>query len=148
MFASALDEPTGLVVTQVLAELRDTDAFRDKAPGYLEDGGFTIVTTVDARAQALLEQTIDGTVANSLMAGQPRNLQAAAVVVEPGTGRVLAYFGGSDGAGADYAGTYRTADGEIAGFGAHPPAQTVGAFVLAAALDNDISVESRWDAPS
>jgi membrane peptidoglycan carboxypeptidase len=147
-FASALDEPTGLVVTQVLAELRDTDPFRDKAPGYLEDGGFAIVTTVDARAQALLEETIDGTVPSSLMAGQPRNLQAAAVVVEPGTGRVLAYFGGSDGAGADYAGTYRTPDGEIAGFGAHPPAQTFGAFVLAAALENDISVESRWDAPS
>ncbi len=148
LFASALDEPTGLVVTQVVAELRQTDAFRDKPPGYLEDGGFTIVTTVDARAQALLEQTIDGTVANSLMAGQPRNLQAAAVVMEPGTGRVLAYFGGSQGAGADYAGTHQTADGRIAGFGAHPPAQTVTAFVLAAALDHDISVESRWDAPS
>jgi len=69
-------------------------------------------------------------------------------VMEPGTGRVLAYFGGSQGAGADYAGTYGTADGGIAGFGAHPPAQTVTAFVLAAALDHDISVESRWDAPS
>ena len=34
------------------------------------------------------------------------------------------------------------------GFGAHPPAQTIGAFVLAAALENDISVESRWAAPS
>jgi membrane peptidoglycan carboxypeptidase len=148
IFASALDEPTGLVVTQVLAELRGSDAFRGKAPGYLEDGGFTIVTTIDVRVQSLLEQTIDGTVANSLMAGQPRNLQAAAVAVEPGTGRVLAYFGGSQGAGADYAGTYRTADGEVAGFGAHPPAQTIDAFVLAAALDRDISVESRWAAPS
>jgi membrane peptidoglycan carboxypeptidase len=147
-FASALDEPTGLVVSQVLAELWHTDEFRDKAPGYLEDGGFSIVTTVDARAQALLEETVDGAVAGSLMAGQPRNVQAAAVVVEPGTGRVLAYFGGSQGTGADYAGTYRTADGEVAGYGAHPPGQTVSAYVLAAALEHDISVQSRWDAPS
>ena len=39
-------------------------------------------------------------------------LQAALVAVEPGTGRVLAYFGGHDGTGSDYAGwstTTRTA---------------------------------------
>ena len=39
-------------------------------------------------------------------AGQPPNWQAALVAVEPGTGRVLAYYGGNDGAGADYAGWY------------------------------------------
>ena len=40
------------------------------------------------------------------MYGQPANLQAALVAVEPGTGRVLAYYGGHDGKGNDYAGFY------------------------------------------
>ena len=43
---------------------------------------------------------------------QPANLQAALVAVEPGTGRVLAYFGGHDGKGADYAGFYFDENGE------------------------------------
>jgi membrane peptidoglycan carboxypeptidase len=147
-FQSALDQPTGLVVSQVLAELRQREPFRGKPPGYIEDGGFTIVTTIDPRAQQVLEAAADETVTGSLMHGQPGNLQAAAVVVEPGTGRVLAYFGGHDGTGADYAGTYVTAKGVVAGFGAHPPGQTMDAFTLAAALERGISVRSTWDSPS
>jgi membrane peptidoglycan carboxypeptidase len=147
-FASSLDQPTGLVVNQVLAELRQLEPFRGKPPGYLEDGGYTIVTTIDQRAQRLLEDTVDDTVTGSLMHGQPGNLQAAAVAVAPGTGRVLAYFGGHNGTGADYAGTYVGADGKVTGFGAHPPGQTMSVYTLAAALDEGISVRSRWDAPS
>ena len=49
------------------------------------------------------------------MAGQPTNLQAALVAVEPGTGRVLAYYGGDDGTGADYAGFYIDEDGDVTG---------------------------------
>jgi membrane peptidoglycan carboxypeptidase len=144
---SDLDLPTGLVVAQVLAELRQTDQFRGKPTGFIENGGYTIVTTIDARAQRLLEQTADGTVEGSLMHGQPRNLQAAAVVLEPGTGRVLAYYGGHDGTGADYAGWYYAAGGKAAGFGAHPPGQTFDVYTLAAALDAGISVKSTWDSP-
>ncbi len=147
VFASGLDRPTGLVVAQALAELRATDEFRDRPPGYLEDGGYAIVTTIDARVQALLERTVDEQTPGSLMAPQPRNIQAAAVVVEPGTGRVLGYYGGPDGTGADYAGTRTTADG-AAGFGHHPPAHTMTVYTLAAALDAGISVRSRWSAPS
>lgn len=147
-FASGLDRPTGLVVSQVLAELRAAPPFDGKPPGYIEDGGYAIVTTVDARAQELLEQTADETVASSLMGGQPGNLQAAAVAVAPGSGRVLAYYGGHNGAGADYAGTYLGPDNRVAGFGAHPPGQTMNVYTLAAALDQGISVRSRWDSPS
>jgi membrane peptidoglycan carboxypeptidase len=81
------------------------------------------------------------------MSGQPDNLQAAAVVIEPGTGRVLAYYGGHDGTGADYAGWYRTTSGSAAGFGAHPPGQTFDVYTLAAAVTAGISVKSTWDAP-
>jgi membrane peptidoglycan carboxypeptidase len=146
-FESDLDRPTGLVVAQVLAELRQTDQFRGKPAGFIENGGYNIVTTLDVRAQAPLEQIADETVRGSLMDGQPNNLQAAAVVVEPGTGRVLAYYGGHDGTGADYAGSYYAADGKAAGFGAHPPGQTFDVYTLAAALDAGISVKSVWNSP-
>jgi len=147
-FASDLSESTGLIVAQVLAELLATEEFRDRPPGYLEDGGYSIITTIDVRVQELLKHTIDETEPGSLLEGQPRNLAAAAVVVEPGTGRVLAYYGGPNGSGADYAGTRATPDGGVAGFGYHPPAQTMTAFTLAAALEAGISARSRWDAPS
>jgi membrane peptidoglycan carboxypeptidase len=148
LLQSGMDLPTGHVVLHVLAELRRSDAFRDKPGGFIENGGYTIVTTIDARAQDLLERAADETVADSPMYGQPDNLQAAAVVVEPGTGRVLAYFGGHDGTGADYAGWYLSADGVAVGYGAHPPGQTFGVYALAAALGENISVRSRWDSPS
>jgi membrane peptidoglycan carboxypeptidase len=144
---SDLDRPTGLVVAQVLAELRQAEPFRGKPAGFIENGGYTIVTTVDARAQDLLERTASEAVGGSVMAGQPDNLQAAAVVVQPGTGRVLAYFGGSNGTGADYAGLYYAASGRAVGFGAHPPGQTVDVYTLAAALSARISVRSMWSSP-
>jgi membrane peptidoglycan carboxypeptidase len=147
MFQSGLDRPTGLVVAHVLAELRAAAPFRDKPPHFIEEGGFRIVTTIDPSAQHLLEQTADETVDGSLMHGQPDNLQAAAAVVEPGSGRVLAYFGGHDGTGADYAGWYTTAAGAAAGYGAHPPGHTFAVYTLAAALDAGISVRSVWDSP-
>jgi membrane peptidoglycan carboxypeptidase len=146
-FESDLDQSTGLVVSQVLAELRATDTFRGKPPGYIENGGYRIVTTVDASVQALLQRTADGAVAGSVMQDQPDNLQAAAVVVEPGTGRVLGYFGGHDGTGADYAGTYQRADGKVGGFGAHPPGQTFAVYQVAAGLTHNISVQSVWNSP-
>jgi membrane peptidoglycan carboxypeptidase len=147
-FASGLSEPTGLIVAQVLAELRATDEFRDRPPGYLEDGGYAIITTIDVNVQRLLLQTVDENEPDSLLSSGPRSLTAAAVVVEPRTGRVLAYYGGPNGTGADYAGTRATPDGGVAGFGYHPPAQTMTVYTLAAALDAGISAASRWDAPS
>src|SRR5690606_5438274 len=78
--------------------------------------------------------------------GQPGNLSAAAVLMEPGTGRVLAYYGGPNGTGADYAGTYLAKTGP-AGYGAHPPGGTFTVYTLAAALQAGISVRSVWDSP-
>ncbi len=147
-FESGLDAPTGLVVSHVLAELRATPPFRGAPPGTIENGGYSIVTTIDARAQRLLENTADETVDNSVMDGEPDNLQAAAVVVEPGTGRVLAYYGGHDGTGADYAGWYTNADGDPVGYGDHPAGQTMDVYTLAAALADNISVKSTWDSPN
>jgi membrane peptidoglycan carboxypeptidase len=147
-FSSGLDRPTGLVVAHALAELRRTTAFRGRPPGFIENGGFSIVTTVDVRAQSLLESAADETVPGSVMDGEPGNLQAAAVVVEPGSGRVLAFYGGHDGTGADFAGWYFDAEGLAVGYGAHPPGQSFQPYLLAAAVNAGISVRSRWDSPA
>ncbi len=97
----ALNQPAALVVNHVLAEVTAPGSPLAGQPwSAVRDGGYEIVTTLDSRAQAAIEGGV------AVMDGQPDNLQAAAVVVEPGTGRVLAYYGGADDAGVDYAGIY------------------------------------------
>jgi membrane peptidoglycan carboxypeptidase len=78
------------------------------------------------------------------MFGQPARLTPAAVAVEPGTGRVLAYYGGADGAGMDHAGVYVDEEGQVAGYGYHPPGGTFLVHTLAAALNLGISLRSYW----
>lgn len=145
---TGLEKPTGMVVRHVLSELRQSPQFAGKPAGLLENGGFTIVTTINPQAQALLEKYADETSKDSPLNGQPSNLQAAAVSVEPGTGRVLAYYGGHTGTGADYAGWYFDDDNAPTGFGAHQPGATFEVYALAAALKSGISLKSYWDARS
>jgi len=142
---SRLERPTGLVVNHVLSELAATSVFQGRGWDGIRNGGYRIVTTLDATAQALLERTANATVAGSAMHGQPETLQAAAVSLEPGTGRVLAYFGGHNGLGSDYAGIFTDEQGDVAGYGAHRPGTSFFVYALAAALKADISLNSRWD---
>ncbi|MFC7478797.1 transglycosylase domain-containing protein [Luedemannella flava] len=143
---SGLDEPTGLIVQQVLAELRQLPEFKGKEPGFIENGGFKIVTTIDAAAEDIALSLADETRRGSLLYGQPKTLQAAVVAIEPGTGRVLAYYGGHNGMGADFASWYYDAQGEPTGYGAHPPGSTAHVYGLATALRNGISLKSYWSA--
>lgn len=145
---SGLDKPTGLVVQHALSELRQTAEFKDKPKGYVENGGFRIVTTIDKAAEDAAIALADETATTSPLHGQPKNLQAALVAVQPGTGRVLAYFGGHNGAGTDYAGWYYDADDTPTGYGAHRPGATFHAYDLAAALKEGISLKSYWDSRS
>ena len=120
---SGLNLPTGLAVDHIVSELRQSDPFRGKPKEYLLNGGFRIVSTLDKRAQAAAEAAADirRPTAPAVVRGQPADWQAALVAVEPGTGRVLAYYGGNDGVGADYAGWYYDDAGVARGFGQHPP---------------------------
>ena len=144
-----MDAPTGLVVSHALSELRQTDQFKNKRNEYIQNGGFRIITTIDPRAQQAAQKAADirrdGT--PEALRGQPANWRAALVAVEPGTGRVLAYYGGENGTGADYAGWYFEEDGTAVGFGQHPPGSTFKVYDLAEALRQNISFESVWDAP-
>jgi len=147
---SGLDRPTGLVVSQALAEVRRADEFRNKPDDYLRNGGFRIITTIDKRVQDAAEAAADirRSSAPKVVRGQPPNWQAALVAVEPGTGRVLAYYGGNNGAGADYAGWYTDEAGKGHGFGRHPPGSSFKVYDLAEALHQKISVKTRWDSPA
>ncbi len=147
--ASGLDRPTGLVVDHVLSELRQTDPFKGKPKGYIENGGFQIVTTIDKRVQDLAEADADirANTAPSAVRGQPKYWQAALVAVEPGTGRVLGYYGGDSAGGADYAGWYYDSDGNPTGYGEHPPGSSFKVYDLAEALHQNISPKSHWDSP-
>jgi membrane peptidoglycan carboxypeptidase len=147
---SGLGRPTGLVVNHVLSELRQAEPFRGKPAGYLENAGLRIVTTIDKRAQDAAEAAADirRKTAPEAVRDQPDNWQAALVSVEPGSGRVLAYYGGSDGAGADYAGWFYDAEGDATGFGQHPPGSSFKVYDLAEALRQGVSMKSRWDSPA
>jgi peptidoglycan glycosyltransferase len=60
--------------------------------------GLRIATTVDPRRQREVVEA-----AHVALDGQPANLRSAAVAIDPRTGGVLAYYGGDNGLGPDYA---------------------------------------------
>jgi membrane peptidoglycan carboxypeptidase len=145
---NGLDTPAGMVVNHVLDELSHTPGspFNGaKDWKSIRDGGFQIYTTLNHGVQTAAEAAADGAVSGSPMAGQPANLQAALVSVQPGTGRVLAYYGGHDGKGADYAGFYYDEKGVATGVGRYPAGSSFKVYTLAAALKAGISLRSYWD---
>jgi membrane peptidoglycan carboxypeptidase len=129
--------PRGHIVSRLLRELAATvPELRGKGRAAIADGGYAVVSTVDPSRQSALERYADETLAGSALNAQPANLQAAAVAVEPRTGRIVAYFGGHNGSGVDYAGA------------PHTPGASFAVYPLAAALAAGISVRSTWDARS
>ncbi len=125
--------PTGHILKYVEDELMAAGISDE----LLAQGGFVIQTTISPMHQQAAEEAIAQT-----LEGQPEGLTAALVAVEPGTGRVLAYYGGPDGTGWDNAGF----NGNMSG--GHPPGSSFKAFTLAAALEAGISIRSLWDGSS
>jgi membrane peptidoglycan carboxypeptidase len=144
---AGLDSPAGLVVNHVLGELTNSDNpnFKGMTWQDIKDGGYNIVTTLDVGAQKAAEDAADGVNKTSPLYGQPSNLQGALVAVEPGTGRVVAYYGGHKGSGNDYAGIYLDENGQPAGVGGrHPPGSSFKVYTLSAALRAGYSLNSYW----
>ncbi|HEY1094884.1 MAG TPA: transglycosylase domain-containing protein, partial [Glycomyces sp.] len=66
------------------------------------------------------------------------SMASAVVAVEPGTGRVLGYYGGENGLGIDKAGLENP----------HPPSSTFKMITAATAIENGASIDSWWNAES
>ncbi|MEV0294379.1 transglycosylase domain-containing protein [Nocardia sp. NPDC050710] len=86
--------PEGLIKTQVLEELSTAGISEQQ----LNTSGLQITTTIDATMQ---QAAVDA--ATSKMQGEPEQLRTAVVSIDPRTGAVRAYYGGSDGQGYDFA---------------------------------------------
>ncbi|WP_305789204.1 transglycosylase domain-containing protein [Symbioplanes lichenis] len=119
--------PDGIIVDRVEREL----AAHGISPQMLHTQGLSVVTTLDAQAQQAAVKRV-----TAMLDKQPDGLRAALVALDPATGGVRAYYGGSQRGFFDDASA------------AHPAASTFKPIVVAAALQENISVQSKWDGSS
>ncbi|MFG3341765.1 transglycosylase domain-containing protein [Glycomyces sp. NPDC048151] len=109
--------PEGFVTNGfVLQELADAGIGTDE----VLRGGFDIVTTLDPELQEL---AVERSGIREVTA-KDEHMAAALAAVEPGTGRVLAYYGGENGAGLDLAADV-----------GHRPGTMFNSVVMAAAVE-------------
>lgn len=116
--------PEGLIRAQVLRELTELGVSETD----LNTGGLQITTTIDPKMQDAAINAV-----TSVFEGEPENLRTAVVSIDPRSGAVRAYYGGSDGIGYDFA---------------QAPLQTGSAFKVfgvVAALKDDIPLSAMYN---
>nr|WP_250149853.1 transglycosylase domain-containing protein [Mycolicibacter acidiphilus] len=87
--------PDGLIQRQVTKELLDLFNIDEQT---LNTQGLQITTTIDTAAQRAAVDAV-----KKYLDGQTPNMRAAVVSIDPRTGAVRAYYGGSDANGFDFA---------------------------------------------
>jgi membrane peptidoglycan carboxypeptidase len=119
----------GHIYTQVKAELADIGISEQE----LNQEGLEITTTID---QKLEQQAAH--ITNTIMKQNPANLRTALVAIDPHTGAIVAYFGGDNGIGLDYAQVLKQ------------PGSSFKPFVMAAALQRNppIGLGTEFDGSS
>ncbi len=118
--SSVLDGPLGLVWRQVKSEL----AADGVDPASINPRGLRIQTTIDRGAQVAAQEAIKANYSN--LTPKQRNLRPALVAINPATGAVIAYYGGRNGGGLDYAQSWR------------PPGSSFKPYVTATALTQNL----------
>jgi membrane peptidoglycan carboxypeptidase len=87
--------PNGLIERQVTRELMELFNIDEQT---LNTQGLQITTTIDPPAQQAAEKAV-----SKYLDGQDPDMRAAVVSIDPRTGAVKAYYGGSDANGFDFA---------------------------------------------
>jgi membrane peptidoglycan carboxypeptidase len=127
----------GTLVRQVTYELEEMGITDVKT------GGYRITTTIDKDIQKAALEAVPRSDDIDYWEGMPDNVHSALVAVDPKTGGVLAYWGGKDGTGDDYAGPIRDEEGNW--YGGFPPGSSSKIYTLVAALREGVSFNSRWN---
>jgi membrane peptidoglycan carboxypeptidase len=117
--------PNGLIERQVQQELLDLFDINEQT---LNTEGLQVTTTIDPKDQAAAEEA-----ATDAMDGQDPDMRTAVVSIDPKTGGVKAYYGGTDAQGFDFA---------QAGL---PTGSSFKVFALVAALEQGIGLGYQVD---
>ncbi len=117
--------PNGLIERQVQKELLDLFDINEQT---LNTEGLQVTTTIDPKAQKAAEEA-----ATDEMDGQDPDMRTAVVSIDPKTGGVKAYYGGTDAQGFDFA---------QAGL---PTGSSFKVFALVAALQQGIGLGYQVD---
>jgi membrane peptidoglycan carboxypeptidase len=136
---------TGHVINYVRAELEEQGYIKtlnDMGYKSWRDSGIRVTVTIDRRVQDAVEKYIERDKAGSIVSTLPDNIMAATAIIDVRTGRVLGYYGGTNGTGPDFAGTYNEG-GALKG--GHPPASSFKIYTLTAALEAGYSIKSMVD---
>lgn len=128
-----LKGPQGNIVRQVQEELEAMEIFD------ISTGGYRITTTIDRDLQQAARDAARRKNKGPLWEGMPDNIAASLVSIDPASGAVLAYYGGDDGSGIDFAGTN---DEQFQS--GRPPGSTMKIYTLIAAMREGVSFDSKW----
>ena len=129
--SGSLSGPKGHIIEAVQKEVAKVGF----SPEQLQVGGYVIKTTIDEQAQ----QSAQDAVAKLTPKGAPENLHIGLAAIRPGTGEIIAMYGG-----ADYVKRQlNDATQSIALAGS-----TFKPFALVAALEQGIPLTSMWNGDS